>query len=217
MSEITTRSQVRFSEKTDPADMDPLLVPLADIKSFFGVTDSALDAQLTLAAAMVSAAIRTYTGRMLTHGQYTETFTDVFEPKTERYLIETPIDNYSPTNVGSLLNKNTGRIVLTGGPSHTVTYFGGYQELPRDLYGVFVELVRQQMAFMGHDTIGNSQAVVAPPEKAVWVGTLKVEYAVGANSTQAKATGGGGFSEDALAPYAWILDSYRSRTRLVAT
>jgi hypothetical protein len=217
MSEAAARSQVRFSQKEDPSDIDPLLVPIADIKTFFGVTDTALDAPLTMAAAMVSAAIRTYVGRMLTKAEYTETFEYVAEPKIERYLIEVPIHTILDPALGVVMNSQTGRVVLMAGPVAVVVYEGGYETLPADLMGVFFELVRQQMAFMGYDKIGTSQAVVAPPEKAIWVGTLKVEYAVGANSSQAKATGGGGFSADAMAPYAWILDSYRSHRRLVAT
>jgi hypothetical protein len=216
MSESTARSQVRYSEKTDNDPAAPL-ISVSDIKLFFNIQDTTLDAQLTLATEIVSAVIRSYTGRNLTYGQYTEVFTDVFEPKVERYLVETPVVNYAPTNIGALLNKNTGRVVLTGGPSHTVMYQGGYQTLPADLSAVCMELVRQQMAAWGVEELGSTRPANVPQEKAVWLGTLKVEYAVNATSAQAKASGAGGFSEAALAPYLPVLEKYRSHRALVAT
>lgn len=216
MSESTVRSQVRYSEKTDVDPPVPLVI-LDDVKTYFGITDTALDGPLTIAIDVVSAVIRGYTGRTLTYGQYTEVFTDVFEPKIERYLIETPVDDYYASNVGFLMNKNTGRIALTGGPLLTIEYDGGYQEIPADLKAVFMELVRQHMAFMGYEKIGTASPATAPPEKAVWVGTLKVEYAIAANSPMSRASGAGALSEDALAPYAAILDRYISHRKLVAT
>jgi hypothetical protein len=154
---------------------------------------------------------------MLTYGQYIEIFTDVFEPKVERYLIETPVVNYSPTNIGALLNANTGRIVLTGGPSHTIMYQGGYQTLPADLVGVVMELVRQQMAMFGVETLGTARPADAPKEKAVWVGSLKVEYAISATTVAAQATGLGALSDQALKPYLGVLGNYLSVRKLVAT
>lgn len=216
MSETTVRSQVRYSEKTDNDTPVPL-VDLATVKTYFGVTDTNLDGPLAIAIDVVSSVIRGYIGRMLTYGHYTEIFTDVFEPKTERYLIETPVENYRVTNIGSLMNKNTGRVVLTGGSLLTIEYDGGYQEIPADLKAVFMELVRQHMAFMGYEKIGTASPATAPPEKAVWVGTLKVEYAIAANSPMSRASGAGALSEDALAPYAAILDRYISHRKLVAT
>lgn len=216
MSESTVRSQVRFSEKTDSDPLAPL-ISVADIKTFFGVTDTSLDAKLAMAADIVSGVIRLYTGRTLSKGTYVEVFTDVFEPKVERYLIETPISTYAPANIGALLNKNTGRILLTGGPSMSIEYEGGYDPIPGELAGVYMELVRQQMSVFGVDTIGSAPPASAPPEKAVWVGTLKVEYAVAANSPLSRAAGAGAMTEDALAPYAWILDSYKSHRKLVST
>lgn len=216
MSEATVRSQVRFSEKTDNDPLVPL-VTVDEVKTYYGITDTALDIPLGLAVDVVSAVVRSYVGRILTYGGYTEVFTDVFEPKIERYLIETPIDDYYPTNIGSLLNKNTGRIALTGGPRHEIGYDGGYDPIPADLRAVCMELTRQQMSLMGYTTIGNAGPADAPKEKAVWVGNLKVEYAISATTAAALATGMGALSDQALKPYAGILDKYLSYRRLVAT
>lgn len=216
MSEATVRSQVRFSEKTDNDPLAPL-VSVDDVKTYFGITDTALDIPLGMAVDIVSAVIRGYTGRTLSYGAYSEIFTDVFEPKIERYLIETPVEIYDPANIGVLLNKNTGRISLTGGPTHTILYEGGYAALPADLMAVFMELVRQQMSFMGHETIGTARPADAPKEKAIWLGSLKVEYAISATTAGAQATGMGALSAQALAPYAPILDQYKSYRKMVAT
>lgn len=217
MSEATAKSQVRASQKTNAAPPEDLLCPLSEIKIYLGVTDTALDMVLTLAASIVTDVIRDYTGRVITKGTYTEEYRDVFEPKVERYLIETPIDAIQDPTAATLLNSQTGRILLTGGPAHTVTYAGGYDPLPGGLRAVFMELVRQQMGFMGYEQVGTAPSANAPQEKAVWVGTLKVEYAVAATSAAAKAIGMGALSKDALAPYAMILDQYVARTKLVAT
>lgn len=216
MSESTVRSQVRYGEKTDNDTSSPLL-SLDDIKTFFNIQDDVLDTQLMLANDIVSSLIRAYTGRTLTYGRYTEVFTDVMEPKTERYLVETPVQDFYDTNVGGLLNKNTGRVVLVAGPRVEISYDGGYDPLPADLAAVCMELIRQQMAAWGVETLGTTRPANVPQEKAVWLGTLKVEYAVNATSTQAKASGAGGFSDAALAPYSIILDKYRSHRVLVAT
>ena len=216
MSESTARSQVRFSEKTDN-DAPVPLVTVDEIKLFFNIQDTSLDAQLAIATEIVSAVIRGYTGRNLTYGGYTEVFTDVMEPKIERYLVETPVEDYYPTNTGSLLNRNTGRVALVAGPRVEIAYDGGYQTIPADLSAVCTELVRQQMAAWGVEELGSTRPANVPQEKAVWLGTLKVEYAVNATSAQAKASGAGGFSEAALAPYLPILERYRSHRSLVAT
>jgi hypothetical protein len=216
MSESTIRSQVRYSEKIDPDPLPPL-ISVADVKAFFGVIDNVLDAPLTAASAIVSSVVRSYTGRVLTKGTYTETFRDVFEPKAERYLIETPVHDLTVPSGAALLNARTGRVLLLAGPLSSLEYEGGYDPLPADLGAVCMELVRQQMAFMGYDQIGSAGQVNAPPEKAVWIGTLKVEYAVHASSQRAKSAGVGAISADGLAPYAVILDLYRSPRAMVAT
>jgi len=216
MSEATVHSQVRYSEKTDNDPLSPL-VTVDQIKAYFNVTDTSLDIPLGMSADIVSAVIRGYTGRTLTYGSYTEVFTDVMEPKIERYLIEVPIEDFYPANLGGLMNKNTGRAFLVAGPRAEVSYDGGYQTLPADLMAVTMELVRQQMGFMGYETIGTARPADAPKEKAVWVGSLKVEYAINATTVAAQAGGMGALSPQALAPYADILNSYMTRARLVAT
>jgi hypothetical protein len=180
---------------------------------------------------MVTGVIRTYTGRHLSFADYAETYTDVVDEKLERYLIEVPVERLLPPvvrrirgrnvvevmNNVQLMNRNTGRIVMMAGPSVTVTYKGGYSALPQDLAGVFLELVRQQMSFWGHDNLGTMQGSGVPMEKAVTIGSLRVEYAVAATTSMAKASSGGALSVDGLAPYSMILDNYRSYRRLIAT
>lgn len=219
MSENTVRSQVRFSEKRDE-DVPAPLFTLAEVKAYFGVVDTALDAPLTTALNIVSAVIRSYTGRTLSKGNYTEVFTDVSQPKTERYLVEIPIDIITaPEGVQGvqLMNRATGRIEMISGPEVVIEYIGGYDPLPAELVGVGMELIRQQMAAMGYDTIGTGPPATAPQERAVTVGTLKVEYAISATSAQAKASGAGAMTFDALGPYSWILNGYMSYRKMVAT
>lgn len=218
MSEVAARSQTRYSEllpKTAPAP----LKSLADMKTWFGVTDAAYDAQLTLAGDAVSQAIRNYTGRYLTLAEYTENFNYVVVDKPERYLVETPIKMFDTVvNVGAeLLNKMTGHIFMTAGARQSIVYEGGYDPLPADLTIVFYDLVRQQMSAWGIEELGTAKPANVPQEKAVWLGTLKVEYAISAASVQAKASGAGGISDAALAPYAATLDFYRAARRLAAT
>jgi hypothetical protein len=214
MSEVVVRSQIRYSELI-PTDPVPPLKSLTDVKTWFGITDTTLDAQLTLALDAVSEAIRNYTGRYLTFGTYTENFRYVISDKPERYLVETPIKTL--TSGAELMNRKTGHVFVTGGPLLEVVYEGGYETLPADLTIVLFDLIRQQMAVWGFEEIGTAKPANIPQEKAVWLGTLKVEYAISAASVQAKSAGAGGISDAALAPYAFVLDTYRSMRRLAAT
>lgn len=214
MSEVVVRSQTRYSELV-PTDPILPLKSLSDVKTWFGITDTTLDTQLTLALDAVSEAIRNYTGRYLTFGTYTENFRYVVSDKPERYLVETPIKTL--TSGAELVNRNTGHIFVTGGPLLEVVYEGGYETLPADLTIVLFDLIRQQMAVWGFEEIGTAKPANIPQEKAVWLGTLKVEYAISAASVQAKSAGAGGISDAALAPYAFVLDTYRSSRRFAAT
>jgi hypothetical protein len=211
-NEATIKSQVRFSD-FDTNVSGPLRT-VEEVKAWFGITDTTHDTQLALAVDAVSAAIRGYTGRVLTSGTHTETFRDVMDIKPERYLQEIPVASVTGA---LLLNKRTGRVTLTGGPELVVEYEGGYTDLPADLTVVFYELVRQQMGAWGVEQLGNAKPADDPREKAVWLGSLKVEYAISATAAQAKASGAGGISEAALAPYANVLDQYRAFRTLVAT
>lgn len=223
LSDVTARSQVRFGNLEPVVDPPVTLVDLDTIKQFFGIKDTAIDDQLMSAAAIVTAVIRTNTGRYLNKGSYVETFTDVNDQKPERYLVETPVINILPPQnvavpeVATLMQGRTGRVLLTAGPVVDVIYEGGYDPLPYDLLGVFYELVRQQMGIWGFETLGVFKPYAAPAEKSVTVGSLKVEYAVSANSLAARANSGSPLSEEALMPYEAILSSYRSYRRLVAT
>jgi len=221
MSEVAARSQTRYSElvrQPENAAVPPL-VSLADTKLWFGITDTTMDTQLTLAGEAVSQAIRNYTGRYLTLGSYVENFHYVNADKSERYLTEIPIKIFdSVVNDGAvLLNRNTGHVFTVAGELVSLTYDGGYATLPADLTIVFFDLVRQQMAVWGFEELGTASPANIPQEKAVWLGTLKVEYAISAASVQAKSAGAGGISDAALAPYAFALDNYRSMRRFAAT
>lgn len=217
MSEETARSQVRFSEKIDPDDLPPELVSVDDIKTYFGITDTTLDIPLLASSAIVTAVLRSYTQRALSLGTYIETYTDVHERKPERYLIETPVQDLGPGSDGTLMNKKTGRIWMVAGQKRVVTYAGGYNPIPMDLMAVYMELIRQQMALMGHDQIGTAPPVSALTERSVTVGALRVDYAAGANSQAVTSSGRGAITKEALAPYADILLQYCARTSLVAT
>lgn len=220
LSEATAKAQVRYGDLRPVNPPPTSLVDLADIKTFFGIQDSSLDSQLTMASAMVTSVIRNHTGRYLTKGTYVETFTDVMDQKPERYLIETPVELVVPPTNGdvvTLLQQTTGRVLLMAGPAVEVTYEGGYDPMPADLLGVFFELIRQQMGAWGFDTLGTSKPSAAPMERSVTIGSLRVEYAVSAASMAAKASSGSPLSSEALTPFAMILDHYLSYRRLVAT
>lgn len=221
MSEASAASQVRAAEviPQPPEQAIPPLMSLDDVKTWFGIADTTLDTQLTLAIEAVSQSIRNYTGRYLTRGSYQENFWQVDDQKPERYLQEVPVVVFDTVvnNGATLMNRNTGRVNIVAGQMVPVLYDGGYDPLPADLSVVFLDLVRQQMAAWGFEELGTAKPANVPQEKAVWLGTLKVEYAVNATSTQAKASGAGGISDAALAPYASVLDTYRSNRKLAAT
>lgn len=215
-------SDTRRSEFVTPVPLPPLF-DFAAVKDWFALPDSQPDTKLRVSMGAVSKAIRDYTGRVLTKGEFTETFVDVISEKSLRYLRETPVVVTKParsrTGVLStdvpLLNSQTGLVRLPAGPVVQVTYTAGYDPVPEDLQIVFMELLRMQMAMLGATSFGSSSMNSGPQEKAVWVGTLKVEYAVSATTEQAKASGAGGITAAALAPWSEVLDYYR--TSWVAT
>jgi hypothetical protein len=216
-------SDTRFPQLDGPESLPPLF-DYAAVKAWFGLTEDTPNVRVTVAMNAVSTAIRNYTGRTITKGAFTETFEDVREDTTCRYLLETPLDLTVPPKVDAgmgeqdleVFNAKTGRVKIFAGPRVRVSYSAGYDPVPDDLQIVFMELLRLQMAQLGESTFGTA-TTVTPQEKAVWVGTLKVEYAVSATTEQSKAAAAGGITADALAPWASVLDMYRSRTSLVAT
>jgi hypothetical protein len=216
-------SEVRFSEFV-PFDPLPPLVDYAAVKEWYALTPATPELKVQVSMDAISAAIRDYTGRILSKGQFIETFENVREDTTCRYLREIPIDMSTPPllNAGmgdvelTVLNARSGRVQLLAGPRVRVTYTAGYATLPSNLQIVFMELLRLQMAQLGEDQFGNS-TTTSPQEKAVWVGTLKVEYAVSATSEQSKAASAGGITAAALAPWANVLDEYRALGKMVAT
>lgn len=216
-------SDTRFSQ-FDYTEPLPPLFDYATVKAWFGLTADTPTVKVTAAMGAISAAIRSYTGRILTKGSFTETFEDVREETVCRYLREIPMDltTAPKVNVGlgqqdlEVFNAKSGRVKLLAGPRVVVSYDAGYNPLPDDLQIVFMELLRLQMAQLGESPFGTSTAVT-PQEKAVWVGTLKVEYAVSATSDQTQATIAGGITSAALAPWSSVLDQYRSRGMLAAT
>jgi len=216
----------RFSEFEHTEPLPPLF-DYDTVKEWFGLTEVTPDVKVLAAMGAVSKAIRDYTGCVLTKGEFTETFDDVvfeYEKDGVRYLRETPIDMLEPPTMDNglgaqsleVLNAKTGKVRLHGSPQVIVNYTAGYDPIPEDLLIVYMELIRLQMAQLGESSFGNS-TTVAPQEKAVWVGTLKVEYAVSPTSQATQSATAGGISQAALAPWAGVLDNYRSRVKLVAT
>ena len=213
----------RYSEFNYTEPLPPLF-DYAAVKDWFGLAEATPTKKVATAMGAVSKAIRDYTGCIITKGEFTEIFQDVCDMAAYRYLRETPVFQVpAPTMETGLgpqglevKNWRTGRVYLHSGPSVTVVYTAGYDPVPPDLEIVYMELIRMQMAQLGEPTFGTSTTVV-PQEKAVWVGTLKVEYAVSATSDATKSSTAGGISEAALAPWALVLDEYRSRVKLVAT
>lgn len=216
-------SDTRFSEFIPPDPLPPLF-DYAAVKEWYALTPATPELRVQTSMDAISKAIRDYTGRVLTKGSFEETFEDVRGDTVCRYLRETPIDMTTPPKLDAgmgpvdlvVFNARSGRVQLLAGPRVKVTYDAGYAVMPSDLCIVFMELLRLQMAQLGEDQFGNS-TTISPQEKAVWVGTLKVEYAVSATTEQSKAASAGGITAAALAPWANVLDEYRSRVKLVAT
>jgi hypothetical protein len=209
-----TGSDIRAPELVPAVTPGPLFT-FAEVKAWFGLTESVATPQTTAAMNAVSKAIRDYCGRYISLGSYTETFVDVIDEKATRHLIETPVSGTLPAG---LLNRNTGLIRLTGGPSVPVTYTGGYSPIPDDLKICFMALLQQQMALFGVDPFGNSKPVGGPQERAVTVGTLKVEYAVSNQSDAAgSATAVGAITEEALVPWDSVLGNYRAARKYAST
>lgn len=216
-------SDTRFSEFIPPDPLPPLF-DYAAVKEWYGLTPTTPEVKVQVSMDAISKAIRDYTGRVLTHGTFQETFENVAEHTICRYLRETPIDMTTPPKLDAgmgeveltVFNARSGRVQLLAGPKVKVTYDAGYSVMPGDLHIVFMELLRLQMAQLGVEQFGNS-TTISPQEKAVWVGTLKVEYAVSATTEQSKAASAGGITAAALAPWSNVLDQYRSYGTLVAT
>lgn len=191
----------------------PPLVSYDEVKNWFGLTDAIPLPQVAGVMSAISQLIRNYTGRILTHGEYVETFQLVSDEKAARFTREFPIDR---ATIGvEVLSYEQGSIRVPPGMFSDVTYLAGYEMIPADLTFVFMELLRMQMGIM--EIPGFGVTTTAPVEKAVSVGSLKVEYAVSANTSFAKLATAGGLSAEALVPWHGTLDAYRSFRTLVSS
>jgi hypothetical protein len=213
---ITSSRFSDFSVVTDPI---PGLVTEQETKDWFGITyplESPMDIQLIGSIEAVSQLIRDYTGRYLSYMEFREVWRDIEDRNGDRFLRETPLDEITSINDTIILNKATSRVLIPAGPETEVLYSAGYETLPASLRMVVMELIKQQMIALGYEDFGGNASGV-PPEKAVTIGTLRVEYAVPGNLQTIRTSGAGGLSVDALSPYKGVLDPLRSRFVLVGT
>lgn len=229
-----------------PLNLNAPLMPIETLAPLLGLAlplNPPLDSQINFAAQAVSRLIRTYCGRFLTFGPYTEDFGHPSHLHRCREggrwgfkvnLTEWPVAeitaltlNGNPYTVPATLHHDLGRLWLPweGQPAYwpmplRVEYQGGWNPLPADLAGVFLDLVRRQLAAMGVDLAasGSTTSTATAPIKAVTVGALKVEYAVNSQQASAGAIGGNSpLGAAALEAYGSTLQPYMSVRRVAAT
>lgn len=227
-------------------DANAPLLAIADLAPLLGLTTpvaAPLAAQIGFASAAVSRMLRNYCARNLTEGTYTEDFRqpDYAPPSYEGgmpglrvNLTEWPVTEITAITVGAAsmdvalaaLNHSTGRLWLpwstmpTNGLLVTVEYTGGYDPIPGDLQGAFLDLVRRQLSAMGVDLAasGSSIPAVTAAIKGVTVGALRVDYAVNSQPAAAGAAGSvSPLTAAALEAYGSVLDEYRSVRKYAAT
>lgn len=202
-----------FSDLSRSTPDEPL-VSLDKVKEWFGVTESYLDVQLSLASEAVSAVIRSYTGRYLTQAEFTETWLDSVPGEPLVQLREYPLENV--LEGATIYRKSSGQVIREGS---SVRYTAGYANLPADLSVIVFELIRQQMYLFGHEKFGTAASAPKTP-RSVAIGNLKVDFGAPATSNTAAvnlAKGAGSLTQDALAPYEQTLNGYRSNFAMVTT
>lgn len=228
-------------------DWNASLMTLEDLAPLLGLTlplTEPLASQVPFATEGVSRLIRQYVGRNLSEGSFTEFFGQPgFLVRSSEggalgvkvNLTEWPVTEITALTVNGVprtfppatINHSLGTLwlpwegqPLTQAVPIGVEYVGGYDPLPADVKGVFLDLVRRQLAAMGANLAAGGSTIPAAtaPIKAVTVGALKVEYAVASQPAAAGAAGGASpFTTDAVAGYASTLDEYRSVRKVAAT
>lgn len=163
------------------------LITLEQIKLLLGVSDTTYDPQIQFSLDLASKLIQDYTGRELVYAQYTEKF---FRPRFVLDLGEFPaytVESSTPELPAEYeFHRSTGlirtKMSMEAMSDITIVYTAGYSDMPADLVGVVLELVRRQLAAMNVDI--PALASLSPQTKGVTVGTLKVDYAVSAMTSQ---------------------------------
>lgn len=221
-----------FPDSTPPSQPQAPLMDLATTKALLGVTVTTYDVQITFACNVVSAMLRSYTGRQLSQGEYEDTFHP--EQRIIREgggaflsLMEYPVQsitdvtvNGTSAGVPTRLHKSIGITVPDNvAPDDTlvVTYEAGYDPIPYDLQSIFIDLVRRQLTALGVDLSTVSATVPASAAvKAVSVGALRVDYATGGGSASS-ANFLSPLSDTVLDEYSETLQLYRHSRMLAST
>jgi hypothetical protein len=213
------------------------MMTLAEVKALLGVPsgEEGFDVQLTFAIDVVSSMIRDYTSRYLMLDTYIDEFVGPY-PANGDLLIgagtrlnrdglflstwEFPIREVVSFTVDGLdslpsyrMRRDYGLILPTGyGPGSTIVveYEAGYATLPANLKSVFLDLVRRQLAALGADISTVSTSNVEPaPMRAVSIGQLRVEYAMGVTMSNVSSTVLSPMSSMVLEEYAHVFALYR--------
>jgi hypothetical protein len=207
-----------------------MLVSLADMKTFLGISGNTYDAFLTLQITLVSDAIEGYCGRKFASDEYTQTFyqqdfdwkypktmTLFHYPVTEIDTIvemeeeggdETAIEDYTTHEDTGTLTKRAG-LFFQNGKILEVVYTAGYATIPAVIQNVVYSLVQEKY---NKKINGIDLNFGADVQRISIPGTISIDFDYSLNNNERKSHYG-----SILGSYINNLDAYRSERSVVGS
>lgn len=174
---------------------------LAAIKSRLNITTTTEDAWITNKRLAIIAMIETYTHRVFCYGTYLEKFdidSRTFIPAAQP--VESVVSSTTTSGNLSYNLRADGVInVCRGCGVGTITYVGGFHNIPEDVLEAFWGM----MAYH-HSQQGTTPSTAGQVKKESVIGVYSVEYQVDSGSSTAKTSNDPGAADY----YAGLLDSY---------
>lgn len=211
-----------------------MLVPLADIKTYLGITDNSYDGFLTSQEEVVSSAVEGYCNRVFTDTSYVETFyhedmvgeydltkltlfhypvtmmTEIKEFANEQDLVGVAVTDFRTNNPTAIVSKSYGGgYFFADGKILRVTYDAGFATIPPLITNVVLEIIQERynkkVSGVTLDFGNDVQRVSVP-------GVLSVDFDYSLDNNQRKSAFG-----SIIGSQANVLDFFRSERSVVGS
>ena len=190
-----------------------MLVSLADIKAYLGITSGEYDSFLTQQEAFISEVVESYCGRKFSQATYVQTFydTDYSDIQKELKMFHYPlISMTSVTEDAITLDTTEYRVHKATGTEITeFTYSAGYSTTPLIIKNVILALIQEKY---NQKTSGVPLNFGSDVQSISIPGTISISYDYSLDSNQRKSAYG-----VIIGSYANSLDMFRSERRVIGS
>jgi len=201
-----------------------MLVSLADIKAYLGITSGEYDSFLTQQEAFISEVVESYCGRKFSQATYVQTFydTDYSDIQKELKMFHYPLISMTSVTEDAItldtteyrVHKATGTVVkpeyfFTGTEITEFTYSAGYSTTPLIIKNVILALIQEKY---NQKTSGVPLNFGSDVQSISIPGTISISYDYSLDSNQRKSAYG-----VIIGSYANSLDMFRSERRVIGS